>query len=237
MLFTLLILAVFFFSLNGHSQRWKSYIIGVKGDTLNRVDQKGLKQGPWVVKVAELRGERGYEEEGYFINSKKEGTWRRFSLEGDLTAVENYRWGGKDGRSIYLNLSGNPIREESWKAVNPDNPYDTVNVYDVNNPDKIIAKQVIKLEGYSLKHGAWKHYDPFSGRLEKTEYWYFDKPARKTGIDDDELAPIDVTNNEDATAKTEEKKKAVPKPKEVVEFEKLKPGKKKIKVRDGATGY
>jgi hypothetical protein len=237
MRFTLLILAVFFFSLNGHSQRWKSYIIGVKGDTLNRVDQKGLKQGPWVVKVAELRGERGYEEEGYFINSKKEGTWRRFSLEGDLTAVENYRWGGKDGRSIYLNLSGNPIREESWKAVNPDNPYDTVNVYDVNNPDKIIAKQVIKLEGYSLKHGAWKHYDPFSGRLEKTEYWYFDKPARKTGIDDDELAPIDVTNNEDATAKTEEKKKAVPKPKEVVEFEKLKPGKKKIKVRDGATGY
>jgi hypothetical protein len=223
MRFTLLILAVFFFSLNGHSQRWKSYIIGVKGDTLNRVDQKGLKQGPWVVKVAELRGERGYEEEGYFINSKKEGTWRRFSLEGDLTAVENYRWGGKDGRSIYLNLSGNP--------------YDTVNVYDVNNPDKIIAKQVIKLEGYSLKHGAWKHYDPFSGRLEKTEYWYFDKPARKTGIDDDELAPIDVTNNEDATAKTEEKKKAVPKPKEVVEFEKLKPGKKKIKVRDGATGY
>jgi hypothetical protein len=198
MRFTLLILAVFFFSLNGHSQRWKSYIIGVKGDTLNRVDQKGLKQGPWVVKVAELRGERGYEEEGYFINSKKEGTWRRFSLEGDLTAVENYRWGGKDGRSIYLNLSGNPIREESWKAVNPDNPYDTVNVYDVNNPDKIIAKQVIKLEGYSLKHGAWKHYDPFSGRLEKTEYWYFDKPARKTGIDDDELAPIDVTNNEDA---------------------------------------
>jgi hypothetical protein len=130
-------------------------------------------------------------------------------LEGDLTAVENYRWGGKDGRSIYLNLSGNPIREESWKAVNPDNPYDTVNVYDVNNPDKIIAKQVIKLEGYSLKHGAWKHYDPFSGRLEKTEYWYFDKPARKTGIDDDELAPIDVTNNEDATAKTEEKKKEV----------------------------
>jgi hypothetical protein len=50
------------------------------------------------------------------------------------------------------------------------------------------------------------------------------------------LAPIDVTNN-DATAKTEETKKTVPKPKEVVEFEKKKPGKKKIVVRDGATGY
>jgi hypothetical protein len=234
----LIILAVFFFSINGYSQKWKSYIISVKGDTLNRVDPKGRKQGPWVVHVNELRGERGYEEEGFFVNDKKDGTWRKFSLEGDLIAVENYRWGGKDGKSVYLTTQGSPIREESWKAVNPDSPYDTVNVYDPNNPDKIIAKQVIKLEGYSLKHGPWKYYDLFSGKLEKTEYWYFDKPARKTGIDDDELAPIDVTNNDgDGTAKTEEKKKVVPKPKEVVEFEKLKPGKKKIKVRDGSTGY
>lgn len=232
-----IILITLLTSFAGYSQKWKSFIIGVKGDTLNRVDMKGKKQGPWVVHVDELRGERGYEEEGYFINDKKEGTWRRFSLEGDLIAVENYRWGGKDGKSIYLTPQGNPIREESWRAVNPDNPYDTVNVYDVNNPDKVIAKQVIKLEGFSLKHGAWKYYDSFNGTVEKTEYWYFDKPAKKTGIDDDELAPIDVTNNGDATAKTDEKKKAVPKPKEVIEFEKKKPGKKKITVRDGSTGY
>jgi hypothetical protein len=232
-----LILITILASVAGYSQKWKSFIIGVKGDTLNRLDMSGKKQGPWVVHVAELRGERGYEEEGYYISDKKEGTWRRFSLEGDLIAVENYRWGGKDGKSIYISQQGAPIREESWKAVNPDNPYDTVNVYDVNNPGKIIAKQVIKLEGYSLKHGPWKYYDVFTGRVEKTEYWYFDKPAKKTGIDDDELAPIDVTNNEDgdATAKTEDKKKAVAKPKEVVEFEKKKPGKKKITVRDGST--
>ena len=232
----ILIFSALLLSASSYSQKWKSYIIGVKGDTLNRVDMKGLKQGPWVVHVDELRGERGYEEEGFFLNGKKDGTWRRFSLEGDLTAVENYRWGGKDGKSIYLTTQGSPIREESWKAVNPDSPYDTVNVYDPNNPDKIIAKQVIKLEGYSLKHGAWKHYDQFTGRLEKTDYWYFDKPARKTGIDDDELAPIDVSNeNDDNTAAANDKKKAVPKPKEVVEFEKKKPGKKKITVRDGST--
>ena len=236
---SILIFCALLVSADSYSQKWKSYIIGVKGDTLNRVDMKGLKQGPWVVHVKELRGERGYEEEGFYVNDKKDGVWRKFSLEGDLTAIETYRWGGKDGRSVYLNMSGEPLREESWKAVNPDSPYDTVNVYDPNNPDKIIAKQVIKLEGYSLKHGAWKHYDSFSGRLEKTDYWYFDKPARKTGIDDDELAPIDVSNNEDEdnTAKVDEKKKAVPKPKEVLEFEQKKPGKKKIKVRDGSTGY
>ena len=234
----LILLIVLFASSGADAQKWKSFIIGVKGDTLNRVDMKGRKQGPWVVQVKELRGERGYEEEGFFLNDKKEGIWRRFSPEGDLTAIETYRWGGKDGRSAYIGTNGNPIREESWKAVNPDSPYDMVNVYDPNHPDKIIAKQVIKLEGYSLKHGAWKYYDVFTGRVEKTEYWYFDKPARKTGIDDDELAPIDVTNNEaDETAKADEKKKVVTKPKEVVEFEKKKPGKKKIRVRDGSTGF
>ena len=233
----LILISLACFSSIGYSQKWKSYIIGVKGDTLNRVDMKGLKQGPWVVKVPELRGERGYEEEGFFVNDKKDGVWRKFSLEGDLTAIETYRWGGKDGKSVYLNTMGNPVREENWKAVNPDNPYDTVNVYDPNNPTKIVAKQVIKLEGYSLKHGAWRYYDVMTGRIDKTEFWYFDKPARKTGIDDDELAPIAVTDNEDdaGTAKADEKKKAVPKPKEVVEFEQKKPGKKKIRVRDGST--
>jgi hypothetical protein len=118
----ILIFSALLLSASSYSQKWKSYIIGVKGDTLNRVDMKGLKQGPWVVHVDELRGERGYEEEGFFLNDKKDGTWRRFSLEGDLTAVENYRWGGKDGKSIYLTTQGSPIREESWKAVNPDSP-------------------------------------------------------------------------------------------------------------------
>lgn len=229
----ILLVCVMFYSAGAEAQ-CKSYIIGVKGDTLNCVDMKGLKQGRWVIHVDNLRGERGYEEEGVFLNDKKEGMWRRFSLEGDLIAMENYRWGGKDGRSIYINAMGNPVREENWRAVNPDNPYDTVNVYDPNDPSKIIAKQVVKLEGYSLKHGAWKYYDVFSGKLEKTEYFYFDKPAKKTGIFDDELAPIDVTSNEEV-AKTDEPKKPVTKPKEVLEFEKKNSGKKKVKMRDGQT--
>ena len=229
-----LIFSMLLFAGSSAFAQWKNYVIGVKGDTLNCVDKKDRKQGRWVVKVDNLRGERGYEEEGVFIDGKKEGPWRKFSLEGDLIAVENYKWGYKHGRSYYLNNMGNPMREESWKAVDPQNPYDTVNVYDPNDPNKVIAKQVVKLDGYSLKHGQWRYYDTFSGKLEKTEYWFLDKPARKTGIDDDDLAPIDVTDN-DATAKTEEKKKPTTKPKEVLDFEKKNAGKKKIKMRDGQT--
>jgi hypothetical protein len=238
------ILTLFFLLLgfNAFSQ-CKEYIIGVKGDTLNCVDMKGLKQGRWVIHVDNVRGERGYEEEGIFESSKKEGVWRRFSLEGDLIAVENYRWGHKHGKSIYLNHMGNPVREENWKAVNPDNPYDTVNVYDVNDPTKVVEQRVVKLEGTTLKHGTWKYYDPFSGKVEKREEWILDKMKIKNNEDD--LAPIAVTDNtntDDVTTSANdeegiEKKKKLPKPQAVLDYEKKNSGKKKIRVRDGATGY
>jgi hypothetical protein len=217
----------------------KSYIIGVKGDTLNRVDLKGLKQGPWVVHVDDLRGERGYEEEGMYKNDKKDGVWRRFSLEGDLIAVENYRFGMKDGKNTYFNYQGELVREENWRAIDPQNPYDTVNVYDVNDPTKVIRRQVVKLEPNSYKHGIWRYYDPEMGTIEKTEEWVMDKPKEKpkpvaSTSPDDDLAPIDPATGE-ATVKKEEKK-AVPKPQAVLDYEKKNAGKKKVKVRTGQTG-
>ncbi|HEY9362283.1 MAG TPA: hypothetical protein VIQ00_03395 [Chitinophagaceae bacterium] len=221
-------------SINGFSQ-CKSFIIGVNGDTLNCVDMKGKKQGRWVIQVPELRGERGYEEEGVFLNNLKEGPWRRYSLQGDLIAYENYRWGNKDGKNIYYDFMGNLVREESWKAVNPDNPYDTVDVYDPNDPSLVIDHVVVKLEGFSLKHGTWKFYDPFGGTLEKTEKWWLDKPANSSGTGvaaNDELAPIDVRDSKSDTIG----KKAVTKPQAILDYEKKNSGKKKIRVRDGRTG-
>ena len=70
-------------SLNGSSQ-CKDYIIGVKGDTLNCTDMKGLRQGKWVIKYDQVRGEPGYEEEGEYKDGKKEGVWRQYSLQGDM---------------------------------------------------------------------------------------------------------------------------------------------------------
>jgi hypothetical protein len=212
------------------------------------VDKKGLKQGRWVVHVDNVRGERGFEEEGVYENGKKEGMWRVFSLDGDLMAVENYRWGQKNGKSVYLNQMGNPVREENWKAVNPENPYDTVDIYDVDDPTRVIEKRVVKLEGTTLKHGTWKYYDPFSGKVEKKEEYVFDK--LKTKGDDDDLAPIAVSDDSgqtNAASKTRaaskdedeevDNKKKLPKPQAVLDYEKKNSGKKKVRVRDGNTGY
>ena len=215
-LFFLMFLGV---AINASSQ-WKDFIIGAKGDTLNRVDQKNQKQGPWVLRLDEVRGEPGYEEEGIFKNDKKEGVWRLYNLQGDLTGIENYRWGNKDGVQQYFTMYGDVIREESWRAINPDNLYDTVPVYDLDKPDYIKEYKIVKVEGYSYKHGKWKFYDPPDTKVVKSEMYFMDK----------------IQNGDEVIVKVEEKKKDPPKTKEILDYEKKNAGKKKIKVRTGATG-
>jgi hypothetical protein len=114
-------------SANAYSQ-CKIYIIGAKGDTLNCVDKKDLKQGKWLVHHDELRGEPGFEEEGEYKAGRKEGVWRQYSLAGDLVGAEFYKWGNKDGICKYFSPSGELLREESWIALNPDKPYDTLQI-------------------------------------------------------------------------------------------------------------
>src|SRR5215217_170339 len=165
----LLIAAFFIFTGLAGQAQWKNYIIGAKGDTLNRVDMKGLKQGPWSIHVAALRGEEGYEEEGYFKDDKREGVWRRFSLEGDLIAFENYAYGMKSGKCVYFTNAGEPLREESWRAIDPKSPYDTIDVRDVNDPSKIVRKEIVKVEPISYKNGTWRYYNTLTGAIETTE--------------------------------------------------------------------
>jgi len=223
-------------SINSYSQ-CKTYKMGVKGDTLNCVDMKGMKQGRWVNELPPLRGEKGYEEQGVYINDKKEGQWQQFTLDGDLLAIENYRWGNKNGRCMYYNPFGQPVREESWKAVNPDNPYDTVDIYGLNDPTKVIRKDVIKLDGHTLRHGTWKFFDQDLGTVVKTEQYKLDKLI-VAGSVEDELAPIDISTGSTTKSKTDTTgKKTTAKPQAVLDYEKKNAGKKKVKTRDGQTGY
>jgi hypothetical protein len=227
--FSIVVFITLFIAGTSMAQQWKNYIIGVKGDTLNRVDQKDKKQGKWVVRVESLRGEPGYEEEGVFIDNRKEETWRKYSLMGDLLAVENYKWGLKDGSNLYYSsLTGNVAIEESWLAINPDKLYDTIDVENVDDPGHF-TRVIIKNEGSSLKHGTWKYYDPTTGFVTKTEFYHLGK------LDTDPLGKAASTDS--PTSVKKDATKTSSKPKEVEDFEKQNAGKKKVKVRDGATGY
>lgn len=206
-------------SLTGYAQL-KNYIIGVKGDTLNATDSKEQKQGKWIIRYEEVRGEPGYEEEGEYKNNRKEGVWRRYSLMGDLLSIERFRWGNKDGISQYYNRVGQLLREESWLAINPDKLYDTLDVEDVDNPGNY-RTVIVKNEGAGVKHGTWKYYDPVTGAIVKTENYTIGK--LETG------AKTAAAASDTTPSKTKAK------PREVLEFEKKNTGKKKVRVRDGQT--
>jgi len=215
-----IIILSFVFSFETAAQTIKSYQLTSKGDTINRIDKTDRKQGPWITRFEELRGEPGFEEEGYYLNDKKEGAWRKFNLDGDLIGEEFYRWGNRNGKQQYFTRNGGIYREESWKAMNPLNPYDTIIVPDLDNPNVMVEK-IIKQESAEVRHGLWSYFDPSSGQVVKTEKFFYGKLE---GLKTDTFSNITT----DTT-----KAKAVPipktKPKEVEAFEKSKKQKTKAK--------
>lgn len=205
-----------------HAQN-KTFILSPKGDTLNVVDKNNLKQGRWVISMPELRGEPGYDEEGYYKDDKKNGPWRKYNATGDILAVENYRLGGKEGVQEYFTYLGDLERHEEWKGYNPDAPYDTIAVYGEGN--NVVSKyKLVKAEQYSIPHGEWKYYAP-GGKLTKLETY-----------DHGHL----LKNNEAVAvvpASTDEKPKEAAKTKEILDYEKKYSKKKRKKMeRDGQTG-
>lgn len=205
----------------------KTYRIASNRDTLNCTDYNNKKQGKWVVRVEELRGEPGFEEEGIFKNNLKEGRWRRYNLMGDLMAIENYRWNNKDGKQLYF-YQNELEHEENWLAVDPSKKYDTIEVADLDDPDKF-EKKIIKVEAYSMKHGEWKYYQPGNPTPVKTETYLLDSLYNPAAL---------INKTVDAAAKdTTQQKHIIAKPKQIQDFDKKNSKKKSIKIRDGSTGY
>ncbi|MEO6733710.1 MAG: hypothetical protein ABIN01_20980 [Ferruginibacter sp.] len=220
----LIVLTVLLLAVEGSAQ-YKEYALSPKGDTLNAIDKKGVKQGKWVSSVPELRGEPGYEEEGTYKDGKKTGTWRRYNSTGDILAIENYRFGGKDGLQEYFSFLGELQRQEEWHAYNPDAPYDTIPVYGTGS-NEILSYKIVKAEQYSVPHGEWKYYTQ-DGRQSKYERY-----DRGRLLKDDNTTTAAVV-----TKKTEEAPKEKVKTKEILEYEKKYSKKKRNQLeRVGKTG-
>jgi antitoxin component YwqK of YwqJK toxin-antitoxin module len=205
-------LLLLIFLVKGNAQ-YKDFMLSPKGDTLNIVDKKGLKQGKWVNTVGEVRGEPGYEEEGMYKNDKKTGPWRKYNSNGDIIAIENYLHGGKAGVQQYFTFLGVLEREEEWRAYNPDAPYDTIAVYGTGS-NEVIDYKIVKAEQYSVPQGEWKYYNP-SGHIVKIEHY-----------DRGQLLK-DAPQEKPVTASAEEKPKEKEKPQEVMDYEKKYSKKKK----------
>ena len=217
---TTLLFALAFFLFNGSSiAQYKEFKLTSTGDTINIVTKDGKKDGKWVIQVPELRGNPGYDEEGMYNKGEKDGYWRRYSAQGDLLAVENYKLGGKDGLQQYFNYLGDIEREEMWKGYNPDAPYDTIAIYGTGSGE-IVDFKIVKAEPYSVKDGEWKYFEPGSGRLLRSEKW------ERNNL---------VNPNAKKIVAAYAKPKKVEKTAEMLEWELKNKGKKGV-VRDGRTG-
>ena len=206
-----------------------SFKLSDRGDTLNCIDQKGQKQGNWLVTVPELRGQPGHEEEGRFVDDKKEGIWRSYNPQGDLLAVENYKWGLLNGKSQYYSVLGLE-REEGWWAIDPTKKYDTVDVPDLYEDGKY-TKAVVKNEYRSMRHGKWTWYDPQTGYVQRTEDFIRDSAVNPLG-----MFGVKTREKPQRADSILAGKKPV-KPSIVEAWEKKNAGKKKVVVRDGAAGF
>ena len=209
----------------------KSFKLSVSGDTLNCIDKKNRKQGKWIERTNALRGNPGFDEEGQYKADRREGLWRKYNLQGDVLSMENYKWGLQNGISQYFTVDGLE-REESWKALDPEKEYDTIDVPDLYQ-EGVYRSVRIRNEGYSLKHGKWTYYEPRTGFILKTESYMRDSLENP-------LAIFGVKSKKplsDTAAASLKKKALTAKTKEILAWEKKNAGKKKIKVRDGSTGY
>lgn len=208
----------------------KTFKLSDQGDTLNCVDKFDKKQGKWIERTQPLRGSPGFDEEGEYVKGRKEGLWRRYNLQGDVLAMENYKWGLFNGKCQYFTLDGLE-HEESYKALDPDKEYDTIDVPDLYVPD-VYKKVVVKNEGYALKHGKWTYYDPRTGFILKTLSFIRDMPENPLAA----FGVKDKAKNDSSSADLK-KKALTAKTKDILEWEKKNAGKKKVTIRDGRTGY
>ena len=220
----ILVLILFFLNIViSANAQYKSFKISAKGDTINKIDKKGFKQGKFVLRKEELRGEPGFEEEGIYKNDIKENIWRRYNLQGDPIGFETYLHGGKDGLQQYYSPLGELLREENWRGYNPESPYDTIAVYGTGS-NEIIDYKIVKAEQYSIKQGMWRYYEPVTGRLLKTEEW-----------DRNNLVLPNTPKKEVSGNSLKGVKKEIAKTPEMLEWEKKNKGKKHV-LRNGQTG-
>ncbi|MBL0357335.1 MAG: hypothetical protein IPP72_10825 [Chitinophagaceae bacterium] len=217
----LIILLLLLFVMKGTAQ-YKEFTLSPKGDTLNAIDNKGMKQGKWVNTVGEIRGEPGYDEEGYYKDDKKTGPWRKYTANGDIIAIENYAFGGKDGVQQYFTFLGSLERQEEWRGYNPDAPYDTIPIYGTGS-NEVVDYKIVKAEQYSVPHGEWKYFNQ-QGHIMKIEH--YDRGQRlKEGAD-----------QKAATAATVKKAEEKTKPQEILDYEKKYSKKKRKQMeREGKT--
>jgi uncharacterized protein len=74
--------------------------ISANGDTINKTDALGMKQGYWEESVG------GVNTKGYYVDGLKDGSWSTYSAKSVVTKVETYKLGKKNGITVNIDDNG-----------------------------------------------------------------------------------------------------------------------------------
>jgi antitoxin component YwqK of YwqJK toxin-antitoxin module len=65
-----------------------------KGDTINKTDINGFKQGLWVIYERNLNSHKmSIVEEGVYVNNQKDGTWKYYDSSEKLVRLVKFKNG------------------------------------------------------------------------------------------------------------------------------------------------
>jgi antitoxin component YwqK of YwqJK toxin-antitoxin module len=90
-----------------------------KGDTINRVDAEGKKQGYWI-RFGSTRPGSCYQEfqkmeEGIYLNNRKTGLWKEYYCSGSLKNELNFADGKVNGEAVMYYENGSISECGTWK--------------------------------------------------------------------------------------------------------------------------
>jgi len=138
----------------------------------NQTDNKGMRQGPWLIRQPERMGEPAYFEFGYYSNGEKTGSWYHLDVNGVPEAIEQYSRNVRNGEVKYFD-GGRLTVVGHYRGLNPDVIIDTIVVEDPETGQERLVP--IASERGSVRHGLWQFYDPRTGRLLREEYYQLDE--------------------------------------------------------------
>lgn len=149
-----------------------SYELLENGDTINRMDSKNQRQGPWLITTEARYGEDGFHEYGNYVNNVKQGKWGKYDLHGHVLSEENFTDGKRDGEARYYE-NGYLFCVGNYLALKAKYAYDTLLVEDV--VDERMKTVILKADLGSVRHGFWTYYQAPTMKVIRVEEYQADE--------------------------------------------------------------
>lgn len=123
-----------------------SHIAFAQNDTINRTDSQNRKQGYW--SKAYPNGKKTYE--GYFINDKPVGEFKRFREDGSLKAIITYDETSTYSKAEFFTTDGKKIAEGYYSGKDKDS------LWQYYNSNSALSYEERYNKG--IKNGRFKQY-------------------------------------------------------------------------------